>query len=91
MMEMIKRFFGFGKEDSNGKITKRKTVKIEVKEPTKKRCTEVDALEAENKIFQMARHEHETLQGFKTSSINLQEEFKKIKKKHESGNFEVAG
>lgn len=94
MLETIKRFLGF----KNGNDHKVRAEKFEEdiegivqQSKKKKRCTEVDALEAENEVFRIARHEHETLQPFKISTEQLKQSFVKIKQKHDSsGNLEIA-
>ena len=93
MLEIIKRFFGIKNGDDHKVRAEKFEYDIEEiieESKRKKRCTEVDALEAENEIFRVTRHEHETLQPFKISTEELKQKFTELKQKHDSsGNLGV--
>ncbi len=92
MLEALKKFLGIKDSIKNPAEKFEDDIEEIVQEcKKKKRCTEVDALEAENEVFRIARHEHETLQPFKVSTEQLKQEFVKLKQKHDSsGNLETA-
>ena len=87
MIDIFRKFFGIKEKNKpNGKDH-------EAEECEKCKVTEVQALEAENEIFRMAKYEHETLQGFKMKTQTLRNKLKDLDKKkiESSSNLGTAG
>jgi len=88
MISILRKIFGIKEKNKpNGEDH-------ELEEECEKcKVTEVEALEAENEIFRMARHEHETLQPFVMKSQILRNKLKELdcKKKESSGNLGIVG
>lgn len=85
--DIFRKIFGIKEKNKpNGKDH-------ELEECKKSKVTEVQALEAENEIFRMAKYEHETLQGFKMKSQTLRNKLKELDKNkiESSSNLGAAG